>query len=150
MTATTSETFNTSTTPLPLTRNLIGGVTGGLAGGLVFGAMMHSMGMMPMIAKMAGGDTVAMGWVMHLAISAFIGLTLGVILSRTRFGMAATIASGTAYGALWWVLGPLLLMPAKLGMPLFMINDMTLNSLMGHLLFGVIAGAVFAAIRRTR
>jgi hypothetical protein len=48
------------------------------------------------------------------------------------------------------VLGPLLIMPAMLGMPLVQINSMTLMSLVGHLIYGAVAGAgyVWYAARR--
>lgn len=40
------------------------------------------------------------------------------------------------YGMLLWVIGPLLLMPARLGMPLFAVDRTALMSLMGHMIFG--------------
>lgn len=126
------------------------GAAAGVAGGLVFGGMMHSMGMMPMIAMMVGSKSVALGWFLHLAISVFIGVTFAVAQQKFNFGALATVIGSTVYGAIWWVLGPLLLMPAALGMPLFMINDMTLNSLGGHVLFGAIAGVVLATINGVR
>jgi len=46
------------------------------------------------------------------------------------------------------VVGPLLLMPAKLGMPLGQINATALQSLMGHVLYGVILGLIAARLRR--
>ncbi len=56
-----------------LSRRLTAGVAGGLAGGLVFGMMMQVMGMMGMIAQLVGSTSVAVAWVVHLAISAFFG-----------------------------------------------------------------------------
>ena len=46
------------------------------------------------------------------------------------------------------MLGALVLMPARLGMDLFMINEMTLRSLMGHVVFGILLGAVVAVLAR--
>lgn len=87
-----------------------------------------------------------MGWVAHLAISAFIGATYALLFARhaTRLVPAALI--GTAYGALWWVLGALLLMPARLDMPVFTLNTTAWRSLIGRLLFGLVLGAVYAVI----
>ena len=53
--------------------------------------------------------------------------------------------------ALLWVVGPLLLMPATLGMPMFTVNTMALPSLIGHLIFGLALAAVVVALsHRTR
>ncbi|MGI8425847.1 MAG: hypothetical protein ACR2FO_03040 [Actinomycetota bacterium] len=130
------------------TTRLPAGIAGGLAGGLVFGTMMQMMGVIPMIAMLVGSESVMVGWIVHLAISAFIGASFAVLFGTkaSAFGPAAGI--GLAYGAAWWVLGPLLLMPAKLGMPLFMLNTMAWQSLMGHLMYGLVLGLVYAAVHR--
>lgn len=50
---------------------------------------------------------------------------------------------------IWWVLGPLILMPLMLGMPnmMFNINSDALMSLMGHVIFGVITGLGYVFLR---
>jgi hypothetical protein len=52
----------------------------------------------------------------------------------------------------WWVLGPLLIMPTVLGMSqtVFVIDSAALFSLMGHVIFGVVAAAVLVVLRRRR
>lgn len=123
------------------------GIAGGLTGGLVFGMMMQMMGMIPMIAMLVGSESVVIGWIVHLGISAFIGVTFALLVGSraTRPGMAAVL--GLGYGAVWWVVGALLIMPAKLGMPTFTLNDMTTNSLVGHLIYGAILGLTYAVVR---
>lgn len=134
-------------TPLALGGSLPAGIVGGLAGGVVFGMLMQMMGMIPMIAMLVGSKSVVIGWLVHLSISAFIGVTFALLFGRkaTRLGPAAGI--GAAYGTAWWVLGALVLMPARLGMPLFMFNTMAWQSLMGHLIYGVVLGLVYSAAR---
>ena len=46
-----------------------------------------------------------------------------------------------------WVLGALLVMPAKLGMQLFMVNTTAWQSLLGHLIYGLLLGVVYALVR---
>lgn len=58
------------------------------------------------------------------------------------------LAAGAAYRLVLWVVGALMAMPARLGMDLFVINEMSLRSLGGHLVFGVILGAVVALLAR--
>ena len=121
-----------------LARRITAGAIGGIAGGLVFGALMAMMGMLPTIASMVGSNSALVGFGIHLVISVLIGLGLTVPFARllSSYGRAALI--GIAYGALWWVLGPLLIMPTMLGMPLFMIDGTAMMSLMGHLIYGLI------------
>ncbi|MGD9954561.1 MAG: hypothetical protein AB7V23_00700, partial [Candidatus Nanopelagicales bacterium] len=102
----------------------------------------------PMIAALVGSDSIAVGWLVHLAISAFIGGLFGLLLTGRSLGIGAWTGLGLVYGVVWWVLGPLLLMPAKLGMPLFQVNDMVWKSLMGHMIFGIVLGLVTALILR--
>jgi hypothetical protein len=138
-----------STTSVASTQaRIAAGVAGGLAGGVVFGMLMQMMGMLPMVAMLVASTSVAVGWAVHLAISAFIGTTFGLLFGGKANRVGASVVLGMGYGALWWVLGPLVLMPARLGMDLFMVNAMALQSLMGHLLYGLVLGLVFPLVVR--
>lgn len=126
---------------------LVRGVLGGLVGGVVFGMLMQMMGMIPMVAMLVGSDSVAVGWLIHLGISAFIGASYALLLGGRVTSLATGLGLGVGYGIVWWVLGALIAMPAKLGMPVFAINSMSLQSLMGHMIFGAILGALVARAR---
>ncbi len=69
--------------------------------------------------------------------------------TTTGTGLATGLGPGAAYGLVWWVLGPLLLMPAGMGMPLLNVDATAWQSLLGHLMFGLVLGtvAVLAARR---
>ena len=152
MRTTTHETSGgtSATTRQVLVQRGTAGLAGGLVGGVVFGLMMQTWDMIPMVAALVESDSTAVGWGVHLLISAFFGLAFAVALGQVRTGIVGATLLGLLYGAVLWVIGPLLLMPARLGMPLFAINDMTLQSLLGHLVFGVLLGAVAGALLRTR
>ena len=127
--------------------NIKHGVYGGLAGGVVFGAMMGMMGMLPMLGSMVGVPTVWSGFLMHMMISTMIGVSFVVVLHWT--GWPGGITTGLGYGALWWVLGPLTLMPLFMGMGVgaaWNVAAVTeaMPSLMGHLIFGGILGWAYA------
>jgi len=124
------------------------GAVGGLIGGMIFGMMMSMLDMIKMVAMMADSESIVDGWGLHLGISVFIGVTFGLLARKVLTSWGAGIAAAVGYGVFWWVLGALILMPARLGMPTFAFNTMAWQSLMGHMVFGLILGAVTVAIAR--
>lgn len=130
-------------------RDILAGTVGGLVGGMVFGMLMQMMGMIPTIAALVGHSSLLSGWSVHLLISMALGAGFGLVLGRQVTTWLRGILLGAAYGMVWWVLGALVLLPARLGMPLLRIDSMAWQSLMGHMIYGVILGAVsFAILRR--
>ncbi len=133
-------------------KNLKPGVYAGLAGGVVFGAIMATMGMLPMIGMMVGVPSAAVGFLVHLVISTLIGISFGVIFDRFLHGASGGLGYGLLYGGTWWVLGPLTLMPLFMGMG-FGVNwnaaaaSQMLPSLYGHLVFGAILGVSYWWLR---
>ncbi len=126
--------------------NIKHGVYCGLAGVVVFGAMMATMGMLPMIANMVGSPSAWSGFFVHLMISATIGGSFAVLLDAT--GQRGGVGCGLAYGFTWWILGPLTLMPFFMGMGLGVnwnvaAMGQAIPSLVGHLIFGGILGVTY-------
>ena len=99
-------------------RNIQHGAVAGIAGGIVFGAMMGMMGMLPMIGQMVGSPTAGAGFLVHIAISALIGASFGLIFHSRVHGTGSGFGYGALYGGVWWILGPLTLMPLMMGMGL--------------------------------
>jgi hypothetical protein len=141
------------------------GAVAGLVAGVVFGLMMQMMSapgpggspvpMMMMVAQVVGSSSVAVGWLYHLFNSALIGATFGLLLGgRIGESMRRGIALGAGYGLGWWVLGGLVLMPLFLGMPPFAplrmapMRPVAMGSLVGHVVYGVVLGAVLARLPR--
>ncbi|MGI8875427.1 MAG: hypothetical protein ACR2KP_14130 [Egibacteraceae bacterium] len=129
-------------------KRLLGGVVGGLAGGILFGALMHMMGMLGMVAGLVGQDSTGVGWVVHLGISALFGIGYGLTLGAISRSWGHALGYGAVYGIVWWVLGALLILPARMGMPVFQIGEIQLQSLMGHILYGLTLGVVFQGFVR--
>jgi len=129
------------------------GILGGLAGGLVFGAMMGFMGMLPMIGKMVGHPTALVGLFVHMINSAIIGVGFSLTLGKCTTDVGKGLSYGLLYGVIWWLLGPLTLMPLFMGMGLgvnwnLVAATKMLPSLGGHLLYGGILGVVSFLLRR--
>lgn len=134
-------------------KNIGYGVIGGLGGGVVFGIMLGMMGILPVIGKMVGLPNIAAGFVVHLGISATIGASFAVLFSGVIRGVGGGVTAGLGYGAIWWLLGPLTLMPLFMGMGLGVnwnagAATAMMPSLVGHLVFGLILGALYALLRR--
>lgn len=137
-----------SRTGSSLLQRVIGGVVGGVAGGLVFGAMMAATGMLPVVASVVGSQSPVVGFLYHMFNSVVIGAIYGLAFGAQSFNYGRGAVLGLLYGAIWWVLGPMILMPLLLGMgPQFAaaLTPPMLMSLVGHLAYGLITGLVYVA-----
>lgn len=118
------------------------GVVGSLAGGAVFGMMMTMMDMMPMVAMLVRSESVVVGWLVHLVISAIFGVVFGALLANVA---VSRFLLGMGWGVAAWVGGALVLMPLFLGMPKMVLNlsgSTPWFSLVGHVAYGFVAGGV--------
>jgi uncharacterized membrane protein YagU involved in acid resistance len=143
--------MSTATHPMALsaaTHRATYGAVGGLAGGVIFGLLMQTMDMIPMVAQLVGNTSSAVGWLVHLAISSFLGISFAVLLGPAASTLVRAAALGVGYGVFWWVLGALLLMPARLGMPVFELSTTAWQSLMGHMMFGLALGLIYRQLSR--
>ncbi|MBI2844654.1 MAG: hypothetical protein HYX78_14770 [Armatimonadetes bacterium] len=127
------------------------GAVSGIAGGIVFGMLMGMMGFLPMVAMLIGSNSAAVGFGVHLVNSALIGAFYGVVFAGTEYVRRHGLVSGLGYGVLWWILGPLFIMPLWLGMPLPWSAAgiaASLPSLMGHMIYGAILGILYGILAR--
>jgi hypothetical protein len=133
------------------TGRLIAGAVAGLVGGVLFGIMMAMMGMLPMIASLIGSDNPVVGFILHMVFSAIIGVGFGLVFGARVATYSEGAVWGASYGAIWWVLGPLLIMPTMMGMgPQFAMafTMPMLMSLIGHLVYGVVTGLAYPLVAR--
>jgi hypothetical protein len=89
-------------------QRLVAGVIGGVVGGL---ALMAMMGMLPMVASIVGSKSAVVGFLYHMFNSVVIGALFGLILGGLSHTYARGATFGLLYGVMWWVLGPMILMP---------------------------------------
>jgi hypothetical protein len=141
------------------------GVVAGLIAGLVFGMMMQMMNaptpeggqmpMMVMVAMVVGSKSITVGWLYHLFNSAVIGAIFGWLFGNRATSIGRGLTWGALYGIAWWILGGQVLMPLALGMPPFAsvmmpaMRMVAIGSLVGHLIYGLILGGLFAVFART-
>ncbi len=130
----------------PVQQRIMGGIIGGIGGGVVFGMMMAMMGMLPMVAQIIGSEGAGIGFLYHMFNSIVIGVVFGVVFGGVSQTYQQGALWGVVYGGIWWVLGPLVLMPLLLGMGLAFgaaVTPPMLMSLMGHLIYGVLLGLIY-------
>jgi len=93
------------------------GALASLVGGAVFSVVMLATGTLTRVAALAHGTSTVLGFATHMVISAIIGVTYGYLFRYEAPDVAASLAWGLAYGAIWWFLGALTLFPILLGRP---------------------------------
>ncbi|WP_255198357.1 DUF6789 family protein [Halorarius litoreus] len=136
-----------------------GGVVAGLAGATVMTAVMLVMGATPVIAGAIPGlytlappaNPVA-GVIIHLSHGAILGVVFAGVVSAAGITDArTTVAVGIGYGIVAWVVLAALLMPLWLSAVGFQnappFPNVAVPSLLWHLVYGVVTGAVFTAVR---
>jgi hypothetical protein len=143
---------------IPWVQRLLAGIIGGIVGGLAFGVLMAMMGMLPMVASIVGSKSAVVGFVYHMFNSVIIGALFGLILGGLSRTYTQGAMFGLLYGVVWWVLGPMILMPLLLGMGSEGIASQfgaalsapMLMSLVGHLIYGLLTGLVYVAYTTSR
>ena len=132
-------------------RTLKYGIYGGLAGGVVFGFMMGLMGMLPMIGQMVGSPSSVVRFRSPHGQQRHHRGRLCRGVGGLVAGMGSGVGYGLGYGVIWWLLGPLTLMPLFMGMG-FAVNwnleaaTNMMPSLAGHLVYGAILGWTYACL----
>lgn len=128
----------------------VGGLAG-VVGGWAFGAWMEQAGFFPLVAGLVGSDSEAVGRTLHFGFAVAIGASLGVLFQSDLRGFGSGMGWGLGYGILWWFVGPLTVMPLWLGAPVdwsWSRAAALFGSLVGHVVYGVIAGLLYAAADR--
>lgn len=145
-----------------------GGFTGGLVGGIAMGLVLHlGANQIELLGGLVpgAGAAVAAGWTLHLIISVLFGLLFATLVSR---GVVQELVEtfidyvivGLAFGALIGLFAGGVLFPVAMAgagvetlpLPFLPIPGMAgelvsaLLFALGHLVYGLVLGAVFAAI----
>ena len=124
-------------------------VLAGLAGTAAMTVLMlmaPMMGMPPMnIGAMLGsvmGGSVMLGWVAHFMIGVVLALGYAAVFATRLPGPPAV--RGSLYSLLPWLMAQVIVMP-MMGMGLFSGSMVAAGgSLIGHLVYGVVLGLVYA------
>jgi uncharacterized membrane protein YagU involved in acid resistance len=126
------------------------GAVAGLAGGLAFGLVLLQLDVLPSMGLLLLAGSPVLAFIGHMMIAAIVGSGFGVLARWFRSDPGETVSLGLAYGALWWYLGPLTLLPLLLALrPAweFSVVQQQFPALLGHLLYGTVTGLALALLR---
>lgn len=132
-------------------RALVVGGLAGIVGGWAFGKWMEQVDFYPLVANLVNSDARGIGVLVHFVIALVIGASFGLLFQRDVRGFGSSMGWGMAYGILWWFLGPLTILPIWLGRPIdwsHMQGSALFGSLVGHVVYGLIVGVIYAALDR--
>jgi uncharacterized membrane protein YagU involved in acid resistance len=122
------------------------GAAAGVAGGAIFTAVMFQVGFLPQVASLVGSGSAWTGFGVNFVIGLLVGMSYGLLFRRQSFDLSSALGWGLAYGFLWWIFGPLTLMPVLLGStPQWdaVAAAGAFPALVGHLGYGAALGVVF-------
>jgi hypothetical protein len=135
-----------------LFRSLQWGALAGLAGGLVSSPFMFAAHVLSSVAGVATQLSTLSGLLVHLLVSAFIGMSYGVLFRDEASNLAMAGAWGWVFGLIWWYVGPLTLLPLILTGEIdwrISAASALLPSLLGHLIYGACTASLFYILERS-
>lgn len=127
----------------PTRQRLVGpALEGALAGFVVeavFGAGMNALGMTSLIAHLVGAEPAMAGLWPFEGLGIVVGAGYGLLFGRSEGSAGRALGSGLGYGFVWWVVGPLTIMPLwlRLGLPWSLAAAYPAFALLiGYMLYG--------------
>ncbi|MGI8916447.1 MAG: hypothetical protein ACR2JY_22190 [Chloroflexota bacterium] len=117
----------------------------------MFTMVMLATGELPRVAGLMHGTSPLLGFIIHMVISALIGMSYGVLFAREAPTFGLAVVWGSVYGLAWWFVGALTLFPVLLGGPFVWTVEAAagaLPSLIGHVLFGAGTAVTFFLLER--
>ena len=132
-------------------RAIVGGTLAGIAGGWAFSKWMEQVNFFPLIAGLVGSSSKMIGESLHFLFAVIIGISFAFLFQREARGYGSSMVCGAAYGIFWWFLGPLTILPLWSRSPVNWSTNHArelFGSLIGHIVYGVIVGLLYAAVDR--
>jgi hypothetical protein len=113
---------------------------------------MAATGVLPRIAGVDSSFGGVRGVLVHLVVSAGIGMTYGLLFRNEAPNLGLGVPWGFLFGLIWWYVGPLTLLPLLLtGVYDWRASAASalLPSLLGHLIYGGATALTFLALERS-
>jgi hypothetical protein len=130
-------------------RSLSWGALAGLAGGVVSSPVMIATGVLPKIAGLDTPLSIIRALLLHILVSAVIGMTFGLLFRRESSSLGLGVMWGWLFGVIWWYLGPMTFLPLLLTGEIdwrASAASALLPSLMAHLIYGATTALAFLVL----
>ena len=127
------------------------GAAASVVGGSLFTVVLLLIGSLQGMANIFGSSSLAFGVVITTIVSAFIGMSYGLLFRNEAPDAGSAVAWGLVYGLLWWFIGPMTLLPILLGGSFSWTTTTAaalLPSLVGHLIYGAATAFTFLTLER--
>src|SRR6516164_8014308 len=134
-----------------LLQSLGWGAVAGLTGGIIASPVLLATHALPQIIGLDTSLSGSKGLVLHLLVSAAIGMTYGLLFRNEASSLGLGVAWGWLFGLIWWFVGPMTVLPLLLTGVCDWSTDAAsalLPSLMGHLIYGATTAFVFLLMER--
>jgi hypothetical protein len=131
---------------LSILRSLGWGALAGVVGGLVSSPVMFATGVLPQIAGLDTPFSIFRGLLIHLLVSALIGMTFGLLFRHESSSLGLGVMWGWVFGIIWWYLGPMTFLPLLLAGETdwrASAASALLPSLIAHLIYGAATALTF-------
>ncbi len=129
------------------------GLLASLAGVVLLGIVLLESGELTVVAGLVGAESRVVGAVVLVVVGSVIGMGYGRLFRYESPTVGAGVMWGVVYGFLWWIIGPLTLLPVALGegfsWGLAALVD-GLPWLVGLYLYGAATGAGFYWLEQRR
>lgn len=125
------------------------GIGAGLLAGLAHVGVLAALFGLPVIAGLAGTDEPATGLVIHLMLSALMGIAYAWLFKPVPESYAESVMTGLVYGLLWWMFLSLNLIPIAAGQgPQWQVEDAAsaFSTLVGYLFQGSLVGLGYSIL----
>lgn len=134
-------------------RALIIGGLGGLLGSWVFVWGLVGSDFYSVVAGIVRADSPAVGRLLHYLIGVTIGCSFGLLFDDEEQDAGSGLIYGINYGLLWWLIGPMILLPWLLGQdarPYWTVATIQrfVPSFVGHILYGALVGWFYGLVNQ--
>lgn len=144
-------------------RTIVAGSVAGLVAGLIFDTLMRvvategrrvPISMIRFATRAVHTQSLAAGFLAYPVYGLLLGALFGWLIGSRALEVVSGLALGGLYGFAWWMLTGLVLIPADLGAVPFsgaavaLMLPSAVPLLAGHVVYGMVLGAVFALLTR--
>ncbi len=130
--------------------NILSGIVGGLVAGVLLGCLMARMGVLSYAGRFFNLSDPLSSFIINLVFSGILGVIFALLFYHACKTFYSSALWGIGYSIIWWLIGPMILCPWMRGVPISWASGEMCQAfpmLIGHLVFGIVLGAIYFWMR---